>query len=217
MLDLPASAATLLRVGLIGFAALAAVVLLRKGVELSVRGVMDRRAAEAHGEDPPAELERRVRTIGRLVVRIGAVAILTIAVLMALTEFGIAIGPAIAGLGVAGIAVGLGAQTLIRDWLAGVFIVIENQYNEGDVVRIAGVEGVVETFSLRRTALRDADGTVHIVPNGQITVTTNLSRSTAPAAGAASPANRTGEGDPSTADAAPDPAGDGDPTAPVGP
>ena len=79
-----------------------------------------------------------------------------IAVLMALDLFGIDIGPAVAGLGVVGIAVGFGAQTLVRDWLAGIFIVLENQYSAGDVVRIAGVEGVVEDFSLRRTTLRDA-------------------------------------------------------------
>jgi len=75
-----------------------------------------------------------------------------------------------------GIAVGFGAQTLIRDWLAGIFVVLENQYNQGDVVRIAGVSGVVEDFSLRRTMLRDLDGTVHTVPNGQITVASNLTR-----------------------------------------
>jgi small conductance mechanosensitive channel len=64
----------------------------------------------------------------------------------------------------------------VRDWLAGIFVVLENQYNQGDVVRIAGVEGVVEDFSLRRTTLRDLDGTVHTVPNGQIIVASNLTR-----------------------------------------
>ena len=176
MADLPAPAETLLRVAIIAIAALVAYLLLRNAVELSVRGVLDRRQAEAQGELPPPELERRVRTVARLVDRIGGAIILTIAILMALTEFGIEIGPAVAGLGVVGIAVGFGAQTLIRDWLAGIFIVLENQFNEGDVVRIAGVEGVVNGFSLRRTTLRDLDGTVHIVPNGQIIVASNLSR-----------------------------------------
>ena len=95
---------------------------------------------------------------------------------MALRLFGIDIGPAVAGLGVVGIAVGLGAQTVVRDWLAGIFIVLENQYSQGDVVRIAGVDGVVEDFSLRRTTLRDMDGAVHTVPNGQIIVTSNVTR-----------------------------------------
>jgi small-conductance mechanosensitive channel len=176
MADLPAPAETLLRVALIALAALVAFLFLRKAVELSVRGVLDRRQAEAHGELPAPQLERRVRTIARLVDRIGGAIILTIAILMALTEFGIEIGPAVAGLGVVGIAVGFGAQTLIRDWLAGIFIVLENQFSEGDVVRLAGVEGVVEAFSLRRTTLRDLDGTIHTVPNGQITVASNLTR-----------------------------------------
>jgi small-conductance mechanosensitive channel len=174
---IPASLATILRVGLIVIAALVAFVVLRKGVELGVRGVMERRSAEGSDDGTtPDELQRRVNTIARLGVRIGVVIIVTIAVLMALDQFGVEIGPAIAGLGVVGIAVGFGAQTLIRDWLAGIFVVLENQYSEGDVVRIAGVEGEVEAFSLRRTTLRDPDGTVHTVPNGQITVASNLSR-----------------------------------------
>lgn len=174
---LPASVETILRVGLIAIAALVAYAVLRKGVDVGVRGVMERRAAEdAVSEPQPHELERRVNTIARLATRTGSVVILTIAVLMALDEFGIEIGPAVAGLGVVGIAVGFGAQTLIRDWLAGIFIVLENQYSEGDVVRIAGVDGVVEAFSLRRTTLRDLDGTVHTVPNGQITVASNMTR-----------------------------------------
>ena len=180
MLDLPtlpASVETILQVVLIAVAALVAYLALRKGVEVGVRGVIERRAADgSNAEAQPIELERRVNTIARLAVRIGSIVILTIAVLMALDEFGVEIGPAIAGLGVVGIAVGFGAQTLIRDWLAGIFIVLENQYSEGDVVRIAGVDGVVEAFSLRRTTLRDLDGTVHTVPNGQITVASNMTR-----------------------------------------
>jgi small conductance mechanosensitive channel len=95
---------------------------------------------------------------------------------MILAELDVEIGPAIAGLGVAGIAVGFGAQALVRDWLSGIFIVIENQYSVGDVVSIAGVDGVVEGFSLRRTVLRNLDGTVHSVPNGQIVVASNMTR-----------------------------------------
>ena len=102
--------------------------------------------------------------------------IVVVAALMILKAFNVDIGPAIAGLGIAGLAVGFGAQALIRDWLSGIFIVAENQYNAGEHVRIAGVEGVVEDFSLRRTMLRDADGSVHHVPNGQIIVASNLSR-----------------------------------------
>jgi small conductance mechanosensitive channel len=117
-----------------------------------------------------------MKTLQRLAVRIAAAVIGVVALLMILDEFDISIGPAIAGLGVVGIAVGFGAQTLIRDWLAGVFIILENQYSAGDVVRISGVDGVVEDFSLRRTTLRDLDGTVHTVPNGSIVVASNMTR-----------------------------------------
>lgn len=173
--DLTGSVAFTLRLALIAVAALVAFLVLRAAIGASMRHLIERRSQEAGaGVLPAAELERRVKTIGRLVMRIAGSVIAIIAVLMALRLFGIDIGPAVAGLGVVGIAVGLGAQALVRDWLAGVFIVLENQYSQGDLVRITGVEGVVEDFSLRRTTLRDVDGTVHTVPNGQIIVTSNL-------------------------------------------
>jgi moderate conductance mechanosensitive channel len=173
--DLPDSVEIGLQLALIALAALVAFIVLRATVGISVRHLIERRTAESgEGILPPAELERRVNTVARLAVRVAGTAIAVIAVLMALDLFGIDIGPAVAGLGVVGIAVGLGAQTLVKDWLAGIFVVLENQYSAGDTVRIAGVEGVVEDFSLRRTVLRERDGTIHSVPNGQITVASNL-------------------------------------------
>jgi small-conductance mechanosensitive channel len=175
--DLPSSVELALQIGLIAVAALIAFFVLRTAVNVSVRHLIERRTAESgEGVLPPAELHRRVTTVARLVVRVAGVVIGVVAALMTLDLFGIDIGPAIAGLGVVGIAVGLGAQTLVKDWLAGIFVVLENQYSAGDAVRIAGVEGTVEDFSLRRTTLRATDGAVHSVPNGQITVATNLSR-----------------------------------------
>ena len=204
---LPPSIEIILQVGLVAALAIAAIAVLRQAVRVAVRGIMERRAAEADGSViPPLELERRVNTIARLILRIGGTTIAVIGLLMVLGIFDIDVGPAVAGLGVVGIAVGFGAQTLIRDWLAGIFVVLENQYNEGDAVRIAGVEGVVESFSLRRTTLRDVDGTVHSVPNGQITVASNLTRSTATVSREASPSGGDGR-DADTMDA----------TAPVGP
>ena len=82
----------------------------------------------------------------------------------------------IAGLGLLGLGVGLGLQNLVRDIVAGAFILLENQYATGDVVRIADVTGTVEELGLRRTVLRDADGTVHVVPNGLIAVASNQTR-----------------------------------------
>lgn len=180
MLDvttLPPWAQIAAQIGLIVVTALVVYIVLKAAVKLTSRHVMEVRLAEVGSSDvPPAELERRVSTVATLIVRVGGALIVMIAVLMGLDLFGIDIGPALAGLGIAGIAIGFGAQTLVRDWLAGIFIVLENQYNTGDIVRIAGVDGTVEDFSLRRTTLRDLDGTVHTVPNGQIIVASNMTR-----------------------------------------
>jgi small conductance mechanosensitive channel len=177
--DMPDQPWTLvaLRIGLIALVSIAAFAFIRLAISVSLRHLLERRQTEAGRRRlPAAEVERRVATIGRLAVRIAATVIVVIAALTVLGLFGIDIGPALAGLGVVGIAVGFGAQSLVRDWFAGIFIVIENQYSEGDVVRIAGVEGVVTDFSLRRTTLRDLDGSIHSVPNGQIIVASNLTR-----------------------------------------
>jgi small-conductance mechanosensitive channel len=174
--DLPPSAGLILRIALIALAALIAFIALRLTVNVGVRHVIERRSTSSDGLMAPDEVEGRVRTVGQLIVRVGGAVIVIIGGLMVLGELGIDIGPAIAGLGLVGIAAGLGAQTLVRDWLAGIFVVLENQYSYGDLVRIGGVEGTVEDFSLRRTLLRDADGSIHTVPNGQILVATRLSR-----------------------------------------
>jgi small conductance mechanosensitive channel len=173
-LDLPATIA--LRVLLIAVGAIAAFIAARLAAGAAARSVLTRRPAAGPEPMPRGELELRVRTLERLAVRVAGSVIVIVAVLMVLDQFAVDIGPAVAGLGVVGIAVGLGAQTLVKDWLAGIFIVLENQYSAGERVRIAGVEGVVEDFSLRRTTLRDSDGTIHTVPNGQIIVASNLSR-----------------------------------------
>ncbi|HEX6128885.1 MAG TPA: mechanosensitive ion channel family protein [Candidatus Limnocylindria bacterium] len=166
---------TTLKVTGILVVALLAAWAVRLAIEAAVRHLLERRALD-EGQLTADDLERRVKTLQRLAVRIASALIGLIALLMILDQFEISIGPAIAGLGVVGIAVGFGAQTLIRDWLAGVFIILENQYSAGDVVRISGVDGVVEDFSLRRTTLRDLDGTVHTVPNGSIVVASNMTR-----------------------------------------
>jgi moderate conductance mechanosensitive channel len=175
-LHLNAAWGTVASILLITLVALVTYLFLRLAADHVASRLLIRRREEDLAVLPQIELERRVGTLRRLAVRTGGAVIVIIGVLMALDTLSVNIGPAIAGLGVAGIAVGFGAQTLVRDWLAGIFIVLENQYSQGDVVRIAGVSGVVEDFSLRRTSLRDLDGAVHSVPNGQITVATNLTR-----------------------------------------
>jgi small conductance mechanosensitive channel len=96
--------------------------------------------------------------------------------LQLLTILGVNLGPLLASAGVAGIALGLAAQTIVKDILNGMLIVIEDQFNVGDTVRLTGMTGTVESMSLRRTELRDGDGTLYVVPNSQITTVANLSR-----------------------------------------
>jgi small conductance mechanosensitive channel len=124
----------------------------------------------------PAELAKRTETLVHVLVRSVEVLLLLLGSLTVLAEIGINIGPILAGAGVAGIAIGFGAQAVVRDLLAGLFILLENQFGRGDVVKIAGVAGLVEDVNLRRTVLRDLDGTVHNVPNGEIHVASNLTR-----------------------------------------
>lgn len=100
----------------------------------------------------------------------------TLTALQVLTIIGVNLGPLLASAGVAGIALGLAAQTIVKDILNGMLIVMEDQFNIGDTVRLTGMTGVVEAMSLRRTELRDADGTLYVVPNSQITTVANLNR-----------------------------------------
>ena len=142
-----------------------------------VKALLDREATEGTAQELSAvELKKRMDTLERLAANVLQFFIVVIAALMILDKLGLDIGPAVAGLGVVGIAVGFGAQTLVRDYLTGALILVENQYSVGDVVRLAGVAGTVEDFNLRRTTLRDIDGVVHTIPNGQITVAANLTR-----------------------------------------
>jgi small conductance mechanosensitive channel len=159
-------------------AAALAVRLARLVIKGTLRTLMT--ADEGEGtvlELTAAELRKRQDTIETLAVNFVRFFVFVIAALMILeTTFRLDIGPAIAGLGIAGIAVGLGTQHLVRDYLNGALILIENQYARGDVVNIAGIGGTVEDFTLRRTTLRDLNGTVHTIPNGEITVASNLTR-----------------------------------------
>lgn len=123
-----------------------------------------------------SELDKRTETIFRVIRSTGIVLILSTAVLMVLTELGVTITPVLASVGFVGLALGLGAQTLVGDIISGLFILIENQYMVGDIVEINGVAGSVEEMNLRATMVRDLYGTLHIVPNGEIRVVANKSR-----------------------------------------
>ena len=121
-------------------------------------------------------MKRRGDTLQGIFLGTGKVSILILVAFMVLSEMNVPIGPILAGFGIVGIAVGFGAQYLIRDLIAGVFILFENQYRVGDVARVADIAGLVEEVTLRKTVLRDLDGIVHHVPNGEIKVASNFSR-----------------------------------------
>ncbi len=111
---------------------------------------------------------RRVETVAALIRSIASATVWTIAVLMALSELGLNLGPLIAGAGILGVAVGFGAQNLVRDFLSGIFMLMEDQYGVGDVIDAGSAIGTVESISLRTTRLRDVNGTVWHLPNGHI-------------------------------------------------
>jgi small-conductance mechanosensitive channel len=123
-----------------------------------------------------SEAEKRARTMASLLRTVGTAFIIVVAVLMALREIGLDITPLLAGAGVAGLAIGFGAQGLIKDVIAGFFILMEDQFHVGDVIQAAGVSGQVERMSLRTTIVRDLQGTVHFIPNGEIKVASNLTK-----------------------------------------
>ena len=125
---------------------------------------------------PSSLRSQQIRTLSSVIYSIGLFVILFIAAMQILALLGVNMGPLLASAGVAGIAIGFGAQTLVKDFINGFFILAENQYDIGDTVKIAGVQGVVENMTLRKTVLRDADGTVHTVPSSDIQVVSNLTR-----------------------------------------
>jgi small-conductance mechanosensitive channel len=137
--------------------------------------LINRTVEKTKGESKKG-LEKRTNTLVGVLIGISRVIIVVVVLLMILNEAGVPIGPMLAGFGIAGVAVGFGAQYLIRDLIAGIFILWENQYRVGDVAMVGGVAGLVEDVTLRKTVLRDLDGIVHHVPNGEIRVASNYSR-----------------------------------------
>jgi len=125
---------------------------------------------------PDEEIQQRGRTLVAVLRGSGRFVLVVWALFTILPELGVNVTPMLASVGIAGIAVGFGAQSLVKDVLTGLFILIENQYSKGDVVTVAGISGQVEEVGLRRTVLRDLDGVVHHVPNSQIAVASNLTQ-----------------------------------------
>jgi moderate conductance mechanosensitive channel len=129
-------------------------------------------------EQSEEELRKRGETLSSVIVTTLQVIIIFVFILMAIPQIApsVNIAPILTGAGVVGLAIGFGAQSLVKDILAGLFIIMENQYRKGDVIKIADTSGSVEEINLRRTILRDADGVTHTVPNGEIRVASNYTK-----------------------------------------
>jgi moderate conductance mechanosensitive channel len=157
------------------------IVLILVGSGLLIRAVRilaDRLVKFVRDDDPltPNQREQRAITLAGIFKGVSKIVIVLIAGLTILDILGINTAPLIAGAGVAGLAISFGAQNLIRDFISGFFILLENQYRIGDVIRAAGVSGQVEDMNLRITVLRDLEGVAHFIPNGEIKVVSNLAK-----------------------------------------
>jgi small conductance mechanosensitive channel len=144
---------------------------------LRVSNVLSKRLVDflvRQKEDP--EFHKRTQTLASIIRTISVIAILVVGAMMVLKEFGIDIAPILAAAGIVGLAVGFGAQSLVKDVISGFFILLEDQIRVGDVVEIAGKGGLVEKINLKTTILRDLAGNVHYVPNGHIDVVTNMTK-----------------------------------------
>lgn len=142
-----------------------------RALRLRIFGLMQKRATS-----PDVELEKRAATLGGIIRKTAAVIVWAIACIMALKEGGFDVAPILASAGVVGLAVGFGAQNLVRDVISGLFMLLENQIRVNDVAVINGTGGLVEEINLRTTVLRGLDGTVHIFPNGVIERLSNMTR-----------------------------------------
>ena len=125
-------------------------------------------------DEPPSEAEKRIDTLTRLLRQGGRLVILLLVVMVILSQLGVPIGPLLAGAGVFGLAIGFGAQALVRDVISGFFIILENQVRVGDVAIVNGTGGLVEEINFRTIVLRDLSGVVHVFPNGTINTLSNM-------------------------------------------
>jgi small conductance mechanosensitive channel len=120
--------------------------------------------------------EKKAKTLGGIILNIGNVVIYLFILLMILSLFGVDIRPILAGIGIGGLALGFGAQSLVKDMVAGLFILIESQYNVGDRIKVKDAEGKVVKITMRSTVIQDDDGHIHFVSNGTINNAINLSK-----------------------------------------
>jgi moderate conductance mechanosensitive channel len=125
---------------------------------------------------PPGIRGQQIATLASVLNSVANFVVWFVAILTVLDLVKLNLGPLLASAGIAGLAIGFGAQTLVKDFINGFFVLLEDQYNIGDAVRMAGVKGTVEDMTLRRTVLRDDDGTLHTIPNSQVQIVSNMTR-----------------------------------------
>lgn len=144
---------------------------------IRILGMITRKVIELSKKSSTPNLRvQQVRTLAGAIHSVGVFIVVFIALLQALPVFGVHIEPLLASAGVLGLAIGFGAQTMVKDVINGFFILVENQFEVGDTIKAANVQGAVEEITMRRTTLRDGDGTLHIVPNGAIQIVSNMTR-----------------------------------------
>jgi small conductance mechanosensitive channel len=149
-----------------------------KAINLSLprlKSLMIRRSEEG-GAASVNELEKRIQTLLGIVRTLAKALVWSMAILLLLRKCGVDVAPLIAGVGIAGLAVGFGAQELVRDVISGFFILLENQVRTGDVAVINGTGGLVESMNLRTITLRDLSGVVHVFQNGKINTLSNMTK-----------------------------------------
>ncbi len=151
------------------------VIIARHFLGMVIRRLVNSSVKPDHSSNKKAE-QQREDTIVSIITNTLRVVLWLVATIVILEEFGVNIGAMVAGAGALGLAFGFGAQSLISDFVAGVFIIMENQYRVGDIIEINGKSGVVKSITIRTTILRDLDGYEHHVPNGSITTATNMSK-----------------------------------------
>lgn len=162
-------ATTLLRIALILLLAWLVVRVLKR----TIRALRDRVAGQLDGD---REASKRAETLSRVFRYLAVMVVSLIAGMLVLGELGVSVAPILGAAGVVGLAVGFGAQSLVKDYFTGFFLLLENQIRQGDVVKLGEHSGSVEEVTLRYVQLRDYDGNVHYVPNGEITTVINMTR-----------------------------------------
>jgi small-conductance mechanosensitive channel len=169
--DLPPFVAGAIKVGGILIVAYILTLVARRLISKVIKA----RIPKIH-EEKPEELAQRSETLARIVAQVISAIVWVVAIVMILSALGVDITPLLAGIGVGALAIGFAAQNIIRDYLHGFFIIMEDWYRVGEVATVAGIGGLVENISLRRTILRDLNGTMHFIPNSKIELASNMTR-----------------------------------------